>query len=218
MNFKKSTKKPVSGLAFFLSALCIAWIAWPDRIGAIPEIRNDSTSQVKVQLRSQQKFSQKTYFKKNRPNKPKPHYSEQPYAEPRFSQPPPLVIDINEADSLDWVQIPGIGPKTAKRIVASRSKMQGFYSVQQLLEVYYFDSNLLQSNRVKFQVMPHSWKGFNWDSIRSKQDLFHPYLSASQRNSLWAYKCQHPEFNPRHSSKPHCIDSITWIKLKPYWR
>jgi hypothetical protein len=217
MNLKNSTKKPVSGLAFFLSALCIAWIAWPERIGAIPDLQPDSTSAIEVHPKPFRAFAPEDYQTKRQLSKTNQDYSKLPYPEPRFSQPPALVIDINEADSIDWVQIPGIGPKTARRIVASREKMHGFYSVKQLLEVYYFDSNLLQSNRVQFRVKPQSWKGLSWDSVQSKQDLFHPYLSASQRNSLWAYKCQHPDFDPRHSPKPMCIDSITWIRLKPYW-
>ena len=217
MNFKNSTKKPVSGLAFFLSAICIVWIAWPDHIGAIPEFHTDFITEVKGRQSLSREFPQKSYFQNPKPRRPNPPYAQRPMTEPRFSQPPALVIDINEADSIDWVQIPGIGPKTAKRIVASRIKMHGFYSAQQLLEVYYFDSNLLHSNRVQFRVKPQSWKGLNWDSLQSKQDLFHPYLSASQRNSLWAYKCQHPDFHPKHSPRPLCIDSHTWNKLKPYW-
>ena len=217
MNVKNSTKKPVSGLAFFVSALCIAWMAWPEHIGALPDLQPDSTYKMEGQPKYNSRFPQGPYDYKPRPQHRKQGYSHRSYSEPRFSTAPAIVIDINEADSLDWVQIPGIGPKTARRIVASRNKLHGFYSVNQLLDVYYFDSNLLQSNRVQFQVKPQSWQGMNWDSIRSKQDLFHPYLSASQRHSLWAYKNQHPEFDPRKSPKPLCIDSITWMKLKPYW-
>ena len=218
MKFKNSSKKPVSGLAFFLSALCIAWIAWPERIGAIPDWQTDSASAIEAHQKPFRTFADENDQTRRRPSKPKLDHSKHIYAEPRFSQPLALVIDINEADSMDWVQIPGIGPKTARRIVATRDKLRGFYSVEQLLEVYYFDSNLLQSQRVHFRAKPRSWTGLNWDSIRSKQDLFHPYLSATQRNSLWAYKNQHPEFDPRHSPKPLCIDSHTWIRLKPYWK
>jgi len=218
MNVKNSTKKPVSGLAFFISALCIAWIAWPDEIGAHRDDQSGKPVYTPRPYRQQETQIQKAYLRYPRTRKPSSTHDRPPFLEPKYSQASALSIDINEADSIDWVQVPGIGPKTAHRIIARRNKLHGFHAVSQLLEVYYFDSNLLQSSRVAFQVRPQSWAGIIWDSATRKEDLYHPYLSPSQRNSLWAYKAQHPEFHPLRNPKPLCIDSATWYRIYPYWK
>lgn len=45
-------------------------------------------------------------------------------------------VDINTADSLALVQLPGIGPAFAKRIIAYRQALGGYDSVGQLRKVY----------------------------------------------------------------------------------
>ncbi|MFT6850883.1 MAG: competence protein ComEA [Sphingobacteriales bacterium] len=45
-------------------------------------------------------------------------------------------IDINLADSLELIELPGIGPFYASRILKFRNKLGGFYSKDQLDEVY----------------------------------------------------------------------------------
>ena len=48
------------------------------------------------------------------------------------------LIELNLADSLQLVSLPGIGPGYTKRIIKYREKLGGFYSVEQLSEVYGF--------------------------------------------------------------------------------
>ena len=45
-------------------------------------------------------------------------------------------IDLNSADSIQLKQLPGVGPVLAKRIVKYRDLLGGFYSIDQLKEVY----------------------------------------------------------------------------------
>lgn len=46
------------------------------------------------------------------------------------------ILELNAADSLDLLALPGIGPALTKRIIQFRLKLGGFYSVKQLSEVY----------------------------------------------------------------------------------
>mgnify|MGYP001626194308 CR=1 FL=1 len=48
---------------------------------------------------------------------------------------PNLIVNLNTATEADLVQLPGIGPVLAKRIIEHRRKIGGFKSVEQLLEV-----------------------------------------------------------------------------------
>lgn len=44
-------------------------------------------------------------------------------------------IEMNEANLEDWVRLPGIGEVYAQRIMSYRHQVNGFSSVEQLLEV-----------------------------------------------------------------------------------
>jgi len=46
------------------------------------------------------------------------------------------VIDINTADTADWIALPGIGNRLAQRIINFREKLGGFYTVDQVGETY----------------------------------------------------------------------------------
>jgi len=47
----------------------------------------------------------------------------------------PKIVHLNSATEADLVQLPGIGPALAKRIIEHRRQIGGFKSVEQLLEV-----------------------------------------------------------------------------------
>lgn len=53
----------------------------------------------------------------------------------RLSPLPKKLIDLNSADSLALVALPGIGPRTAHDILLYRQRLGGYYSVAQLLDL-----------------------------------------------------------------------------------
>lgn len=63
-----------------------------------------------------------------------------------------LVLDINVADSADWVQLPGIGPVLARRIVRFRERIGGFESVEELKKVYNLSEEVLVALRDQLYV------------------------------------------------------------------
>ena len=54
----------------------------------------------------------------------------------KYVKTPPPIIDINQADTVAFISLPGIGGKLANRIVNFRDKLGGFYSVQQVGETF----------------------------------------------------------------------------------
>ncbi len=57
------------------------------------------------------------------------------------------IIDINNADSLDWLALPGIGPVYTHRILAYRRQSGIFSSIDELKKVYGMDSQRMEQLR-----------------------------------------------------------------------
>ncbi len=50
-----------------------------------------------------------------------------------------MLVDLNQADSVALLELKGIGPAYARRIIRYRDLLGGFYTKEQLLEIYGFD-------------------------------------------------------------------------------
>ena len=66
---------------------------------------------------------------------PSPTTSSLPLQGKRSAKTQPKIVHLNSATEADLIQLPGIGPALAKRIVEHRRQIGGFKSVEQLLEV-----------------------------------------------------------------------------------
>jgi len=125
-------------------------------------------------------------------------------------------ININEADSVAWVALPGIGPGFAKRILTFRDRLGGFASAAQLKEVYGIDTIWVKENIRKFQVGKGVYRSLNvnkaiWNEFR------HPYLPYAQAKIILNYRKQHgviTDFESLLTIK--LADSLVWERLKPY--
>jgi len=114
----------------------------------------------------------------------KPTAERQSSTPPRPEKPNPTIVELNEADSMALIALPGSGPWTAYRILRYRQSLGGFVRAEQLREVRGIDS-------LKFEAMK-SWVVVNADNISpirinylDFRDLIqHPYLSFDQVKSL----------------------------------
>ncbi len=126
-------------------------------------------------------------------------------------------VELNSADSIQLLKLNGVGPVFASRIIKYRNLLGGFYTKEQLLEVYNFseetyvriennvsvDTTLLKKIRINFA-------GFT-DLVR------HPYLKKEQvkvvldfRDKAGAYKT----INQLNDKK--LLDEKTFHRIKPY--
>ena len=125
-------------------------------------------------------------------------------------------IDINAADSVAWVALPGIGPGFAKRILTFRERLGGFVSATQLKEVYGIDTLWVKENLKKLLVGKGVYRPLYvnraiWNQFR------HPYLPYSQANVVLNYRKQHgviANFDVLLTIK--LLDPLVWVRLKPY--
>jgi DNA uptake protein ComE-like DNA-binding protein len=89
---------------------------------------------------------------------------------------PRIMVELNTADSLALLTLYGIGPSFAKRIIKYRNLLGGFYSKDQLLEIYGFDQERLDKIYAYCDVDPVGIKKININTIKTDDLKKHPYL------------------------------------------
>jgi DNA uptake protein ComE-like DNA-binding protein len=126
------------------------------------------------------------------------------------------VIDINTADSLALLDVKGIGPAFAGRIVKYRNLLGGFVKKEQLMEVYGLDKEKYDGikNQVKVSA-PHTT--INLNNANYKQLSKHPYIKSNLTKAIFALKKKLGTFKTVDDIKQ--IDLVTdelYNKLAPY--
>jgi DNA uptake protein ComE-like DNA-binding protein len=128
-----------------------------------------------------------------------------------------ILEDINSADSLSLMDVYGIGPALARRIVLFRSRLGGFVSMNQLTEVYGLDSAVVLRMRRQFEVRP----GFEPIKIDLKRITFeelagHPYISRRQAQAIASYRSQHGISSAQELMNIKVLDSLWYVRILPY--
>ncbi|MEI6679413.1 MAG: helix-hairpin-helix domain-containing protein [Mariniphaga sp.] len=84
--------------------------------------------------------------------------------------------ELNSTDSLHLLEIPGIGPVFASRIIRYRNLLGGYYSVSQLKEVYGMREETFNAVEPFFVVDPAMLKSFNINFSTVQEMGRHPYF------------------------------------------
>jgi DNA uptake protein ComE-like DNA-binding protein len=115
-------------------------------------------------------------------HRPTPTYQ----SPPTKNQSPP--ININRADSVQLLPLPGIGPVFARRIIRYRELLGGFVHLDQLLEVYGFPVETLKLIRDRITFDTVAIRKICMDSASFRDLLRHPYLDLEDVKALVAYR------------------------------
>lgn len=93
-----------------------------------------------------------------------------------FKYPEGTLVDVNGADTTELKKIPGIGSGIAKAIVSYRSRLGGFYALEQLAEIEYMTPILMKWFKLESPVVrPLKVNEAGLETLRS-----HPYLNFYQ--------------------------------------
>ncbi|MFO8021144.1 MAG: helix-hairpin-helix domain-containing protein [Perlabentimonas sp.] len=104
------------------------------------------------------------------------------------SKPEPIKIELNSTDTLELTKLRGIGRGYARRIVAYRELLGGYYSTNQLEEVYGFPPDLLEKLSPQLYVDTLKISRININLTDYQNLKKHPYLTEHQARSIIYYR------------------------------
>ena len=128
----------------------------------------------------------------------------------------PQVININLADTTELKSLYGIGSKLASRIIKYRSNIGGFHKIEQILEVYGINPEVIENNRGQLSVSG-PLKKIDINSISKDSLSKHFYFDFKSANAIHNYRYQHGKFKSFESlSEIKSLSEETLKKIEPY--
>lgn len=145
-----------------------------------------------------------------------------------FSKPDPIAnliekpvapqrIDINCADTNILMRIHGIGPVLSSRIIRYRSLLGGFYSMEQLSEVYGLNDTVLQLLKRDFCADTTLIIKLNVNKALITELMRHPYIGKSCARGIIRYRTTVSEIKNINELKINgLIDKEQFEKARKY--
>ncbi|MBM3158492.1 MAG: helix-hairpin-helix domain-containing protein [Bacteroidetes bacterium] len=105
------------------------------------------------------------------------------------------MVDLNIADSIDLIKLPGIGPVLSARIVKYREKLGGFHSVAQLKEIYGMPDSTYQKISTQLELPDPIVKKIAINQADEKTIAMHPYVEWKEAKLIVRYREANGYFN-----------------------
>lgn len=127
------------------------------------------------------------------------------------------ITEINSADSIRLLEIRGVGPVFASRIIKYRSRLGGFVSTDQLQEVYGIDSVRFESIKPQVTVDTTLVNKIDFNSVSLEELRRHPYMNYYRAKAIIDKRIRQKGFSSTEDIE-HVLKKEPSIfgKLKPY--
>ncbi len=142
------------------------------------------------------------------------------FAQEKFEKPfkePAIVLELNSVDSVQLLEIKGIGPVFASRIVRFRNLLGGYCTVSQLKEVYGIKPENFEIFSSCFTVDPSTIKTFNINFSTVQELGRHPYIGFKTARKILKLRDQKGKFSSLDDLSI-LVSADTLQKLSPYLR
>ncbi len=123
-------------------------------------------------------------------------------------------LELNSADSLALIELKGIGPGYAKRILKYRNLLGGFTSIQQVKEIYGMTDDLYQLIASQCTINSSSIKKININTVDFKVLNKHPYIDYELTKRIFTLK-KNGKITEENIAEAIEDDQLT-AKIKPY--
>lgn len=126
-------------------------------------------------------------------------------------------IEINTADSIALVGVPGIGGYTAQKIIEWRESLGGFYSLEQLNDIYGIRDDNMALIQQHVKVDRGEMKMININQLNTEELAKHPYISFDLAEEIVRFRDQFRPFaKPDELQKLYEMSDDVYRKLAPY--
>ncbi len=98
-------------------------------------------------------------------------------------------LDINKADSTALLDLPGIGPYFAGKIVSYRTSLRGYSAPEQLMEIYHFDRE--KYDGLKDLITCSAPEPYPIWTLSEDELSKHPHISRTEAHSIVIYREHH---------------------------
>ncbi|MFN7014568.1 MAG: helix-hairpin-helix domain-containing protein, partial [Bacteroidia bacterium] len=154
-----------------------------------------------------------TYYASNKI--PKEKQEQAKFEKPKTQK---TLLELNGADSLQLIEIKGIGPAFASRIIKYRNRLGGYQHIEQLKEIYGMKEELYELIKTQVKVNPSVIIKININSCTPEEFKNHPYVNNwNIANALINYRKKHGLFKSiEEIKKCDLVNEELYLKLAPY--
>src|SRR6185312_10720511 len=103
-------------------------------------------------------------------------------------------IEINSADTSELIKLPGITPKLALTMVHFRDALGGYYSKEQLTEVYGMTDAVYSAIVRNIEVDSTKVEKLNLNKTTEKDMTRHPYIHKKLAKAIYDYRKENGSF------------------------
>lgn len=128
------------------------------------------------------------------------------------------VIELNSADSVQLKQLPGIGSVLSKRIVKYRDLLGGFYSINQVKEVYGLSEQTIRQIEEKVTLDKSRIRKLDLNFADVNELSRHPYLKKNLAAQIVKFRTKNGSFRDFSILRDSMILNIDeYNRIKPYF-
>jgi competence ComEA-like helix-hairpin-helix protein len=140
----------------------------------------------------------------------------QKYKRVQKNVPNDFIIELNAADTLELKQLRGIGSVLSNRIVKYRNSLGGFYTVEQLKEVYGISDGVFEQIKEHVTVDIAGLKKFSIDKDSISVMSRHPYFKYKQVIVLVNHYRKEKSLRKSDVLNLQVISAEEWEKMRHY--
>ena len=128
-----------------------------------------------------------------------------------------IEVKMNNADSVDWLKLKGIGPIRADRIMKYRKSLGGFCKIDQISEVYGITDSLFTLIKSKLRIVDTCIHLIDLNKVTADSLVKHPYFNWNLSNAIVNYRFQHGDYLIKNKIKQiHLVNDEIYRKIAPY--